>query len=182
MINTHPENYYVHNWSEFNFCPGTLEAISLLSDHFSRIVVVTNQQGIGKQLISESEMDDIHSKMLQAIAAYGGSIDEIYYCPDLKTKENNCRKPGPKMAYRAQSDFPDISFHRSIMIGDQDTDILFGKDLGMRTIRILNDHVQIKEMQADGDYDSLYSFAVALIEDSPVSFFKDQKEDSHPTS
>ena len=133
VINRRIPGGYVRHWEEFHFLEGVLPAIRRLSRHFGPTVIVTNQQGIGKGLMSEDDLKAIHEKMLRAIQAHGGRIDGIYHCPDLAGKANNCRKPAPTMALQAQKDLPGIDFSKSLMVGDTLSDMHFGRSLGMQT-------------------------------------------------
>lgn len=136
MINHRLKDDYVKNWSEFQFEPGVPEAIASFSKVFGRIFVVTNQQGIGKNIMIEDNLHDIHHKMVTEIEAAGGRIDKVYYCPHLRKEDCNCRKPRIGMALQAKENFPEIDFSRSIMVGDTPSDIEFGKRAGMRTVFI----------------------------------------------
>ena len=130
MINEKRENDYVKNWSEFSFINGALEAISRLSNIFGNIIVVTNQRGVGRGLMTESDMQSIHQRMADAINIGAGRIDKIYYCTDvLDTSE--FRKPNIGMGIRAKLDFTNIDFTRSVMIGDSLSDMNFGRKLGI---------------------------------------------------
>ena len=133
VINERRPGAYVTQWEEFRFKAGVLEAIPTLNQLFARILIVTNQQGIGKGLMSAQDLQLIHETMLKTIASHGGRIDKIYHCPSLKTDESNCRKPDPAMASQAKLEFPEIDFSNSLMVGDTVTDIGFGKKLGMQT-------------------------------------------------
>lgn len=145
---------YVTRPSEFEFLPGALDAVKYLSENFIRIVVVTNQQGIGKKLMSHDDLHSVHAHMLRNIELYGGRIDNVYYCPYLATEDPLCRKPNPGMALQAKDDFPDILFEESIMIGDSPSDIGFGNQLGMKTIRLSH----IPDPSAYETFPSLISF------------------------
>ena len=134
VINRHRPDDYVKTWAEFEFLPGTLEALAKLSNSFRYILIVTNQRGVSKGLFSEQMLKSIHERMLAEISKNGGRIDGIYYCTALANNDFN-RKPNPGMALQAKRDYPEIEFTSSIMIGDSDSDIEFGKRLGMKTIR-----------------------------------------------
>lgn len=136
VINIKLDNDYVKKWDEFIFINGALEALKKLSIYFDIIIIVTNQQGIGKGLMIENDLKIIHSKMLSKLFKAGVYINKIYYSSDLKTKIGNTRKPNIAMGLKAKIDFPDINFSNSIMIGDSDSDIEFGKRLGMTCIKI----------------------------------------------
>ena len=167
VINDRLVGEYVLNWSEFHFMPGVLEALRCFAGYFSRIIVVTNQQGIGKGLMTVADIQDIHERMLSAIRQAGGRVDAVYYCPDLKQKPDNCRKPGPAMALQAQRDFPEIVFPQSVMVGDSLSDIDFGFRLGMRTVLIEGKAEEAKALENAAErvhfrYKSLSTFALAL--------------------
>lgn len=134
VINRRLLDDYVKSWSEFEFLPGVPEAIAGFSERFGRIVVVTNQQGIAKDLMTESDLQSIHNQMILEIQKVGGRIDKVYYCPHHRQDNCACRKPRIGMAEQAKADFPEIDFATSIMIGDTPSDIEFGKRAGMRTV------------------------------------------------
>ncbi len=136
VINERIMGGYVTSPAEFEFLPDTLHAIALFSRQFNRIFVVTNQQGIGKGIMTERNLLEIHAYMMDEIYVAGGKIDKCFFAPNLKGDPEDLRKPYPAMAEMAKFEFPEIEFERSIMIGDSDTDIAFGKNLGMRTVRI----------------------------------------------
>lgn len=136
VINYKIENDYVKNWSQFKFLPDALKAIRVLSKIFGKIIIVTNQKGIGKKLMTEEDLKKIHRCMLIEILKTGGKIDKIYYCPCNIDDNCRCRKPNIGMALQSKKDFPEINFFKSIMVGDSFSDMEFGKKLGMLTILI----------------------------------------------
>lgn len=127
---------YVQRVEEFEILPGVLESLSKLAKMFPRIVIVTNQQGIGKGLMTEGDLHEIHRYFLEKVKQAGGRIDYIYYCPDLAGSGSLNRKPEPGMALQAQKDFPEIDFTRSIMVGDAFTDLEMGRAVGMINVWI----------------------------------------------
>lgn len=136
VLNEHLPEDYVKTADEFRWIEGSLEAISHFTKIFGRIVIVTNQQGIGKGIMSEYDLEKIHWKMQADVEAVGGKIDRVYHCPHLKNINSKCRKPMTGMAMQAKDDFPEIDFSKSIMIGDMSTDMEFGLRLGMYNIKI----------------------------------------------
>ncbi|MCF8307808.1 MAG: HAD family hydrolase [Bacteroidales bacterium] len=138
VINRRIKDGYVTKWEEFAFLPGVLEAMKIFSQKFGRIFIITNQQGIGKGLMNEHTLEDIHNKMIKEIEKKGGRIDAIYHCPDLEENRSPGRKPNPGMAFRAQHDFPEVNFSKSLMIGDTARDIAFGRRAGMYTALCLS--------------------------------------------
>ncbi|MBO6517272.1 MAG: HAD family hydrolase [Bacteroidia bacterium] len=136
VINKRLIDDYVKSWDEFEFLPGTINAIADFSQWFGVIVVVTNQQGIGKGLMTVDDLQSIHNQMVESIEQGQGRIDGIYFCPDLKHTNPVCRKPQPGMGYQAKEDFPEIDFSKSIMVGDSLSDMEFGRKLGMKNVFI----------------------------------------------
>lgn len=86
------------SWSEFEFLPGIKESLAALSRLGLPIVVVTNQPAIGRGLVPVAVVEDIHRRMVAEIAAYGGHIDRVIYCPHCPEDECSCRKPRPRMS------------------------------------------------------------------------------------
>ena len=97
VINKKLEGRYVRDFSEFEFMEGTIDAISKLTNKFNRIIIITNQQGIGKGIMSDADLNILHTKMEERIEQLGGKINKIYYCPHLEELDCLCRKPRPGM-------------------------------------------------------------------------------------
>lgn len=134
VINVRFPGDYVKRVDEFEFLPGAPEAIARFSKLFGRIIVVTNQQGIARGVYSHEDLGDIHSHMQTEIEKAGGKIDRVYYAHQAAAENSPMRKPGTGMGLQAQTDFPGIDFSRSIMVGDSQSDMEFGKALGMKVI------------------------------------------------
>lgn len=136
VINKRIPDSYVQFPEEFVFIKGVCETIAQCSGIFGNIFVVTNQQGIGKGLMSESNLSDVHRYMLDHIEGAGGKISAVYFAPQLASENSIMRKPNPGMGLKAKEEFPEIDFTKAIMIGDSNSDIEFGKKLGMKTVKI----------------------------------------------
>ena len=130
VVNVWLPGDYVKSWQEFRFNPGFFDFIGRYSDLFKHIFIVTNQRGVGKGLMTMEQLEDIHSRMLRAIADAGGRIDRIYLCTSVSDSDP-MRKPNTGMAQQAMKEYPDISMERSLMIGDQTSDRLFADNCGM---------------------------------------------------
>lgn len=159
VINVRLIDDYVKNLGKFEFLPGVLDAFTIFAEKFGRIIIVTNQQGVGKGLMTLQDVDKVHDFMVKEIEKQKGRVDKIYVCPQLKSDPDNFRKPSPRMAYMAQHDFPEIDFDKSVMIGDSNSDIEFGKNAGMYTILIGDEPVKCKP---DSQFESLIKFAKIL--------------------
>lgn len=164
VINRRIVDGYVHKWEEFEFLPGVLDSIKIFAGIFGRIIVVSNQQGIGKGLMTENELTDVHSRMVAEIEKTGGRIDGIYHCPFLEKDHSFLRKPSVGMALKARKDFPEIHFRKSVMAGDSLSDMLFGKRLKMYTVFLCDDKRLIRKAARtiDGVSADLQSFSKAL--------------------
>lgn len=127
---------YVRRPEDFHFLPGVPEALATLRTRFRRMVIVTNQQGIGKGLMSEADLAAVHRKMVRELEGHGVRLDGIYHCPGLAAEGPLCRKPLPGMALMALRDHPDINFMEAVMVGDTESDMRFGARLGMHTVLI----------------------------------------------
>lgn len=138
VINKKLEGRYVRSWQEFEFMPNALLAIKKLSKRCERIIVVTNQQGIGKGIMTTDDLSLLHQKMQEEIAQNGGKIDEIYFCPHLEKENCKCRKPGIGMIEKAMYDFPSIDVRNSFLIGDSPSDIEAGERAGIESIKVDN--------------------------------------------
>lgn len=129
------EGDYVKSWDEFEFLPGAVEALALLRSQGLRLVVVTNQRGIARGLMTVAALDDIHVRMRAELARHEADVDAVYFCPH-EVGECDCRKPGTGMFIAARNDFPAIDFERSVVVGDSDSDTEAAAAIGARGIRI----------------------------------------------
>ncbi len=151
VLNRRIPDDYVKTPEEFVFLQGVPEALAIFNPFFNRIVLVTNQQGIGKKQMTEETLQQIHQKMLATITASGGRIDKIYFCPALESEKSFDRKPNIGMALKAHKDFPEIHFKKSIMVGDTRNDMLFGKRAGMLTVLVTTDLEEIRKCDEIAD-------------------------------
>ena len=160
VINKKLDNDYVKHWVEFEFINGVFDALKKLDTIFGRIVVVTNQQGIGKHLYRIEDLELIHQNMIYEINYLGGRIDKVYFSPYLDALNHPTRKPNTGMALQAQKDFPEIDFSKSIIVGDSLSDMEFGKRAGMTTVFIAEE--KKKDDRIDMQFNSLIEFSLSL--------------------
>lgn len=163
VINRRFEGDYVKRVEEFELLPGVVEAIAKFSQHFGRVLVVTNQQGIGKGLYTVADLDRIHDHLHHEVEKAGGKIDAVYFAPQLEKEKSPMRKPGTGMALQAQQDFPEIDFSKSIMVGDTRSDMLFGRNAGMHTVFIAHEPFTGRDAKlTDACFPDLAALAAAL--------------------
>ena len=163
VINHEKKEDYIRNWSEFKFYSESLAALPILAQKFNRIIITTNQKGIGKGLMTDADLELIHQSMKHQIIELGGRIDAIYYCPDLDNLSIN-RKPQPGMAFQAKAAYPSIDFNQSIMVGNRMSDMEFGRNAGMHTVYLATTHPEapFPDTKIDYRYDNLFQFAQAI--------------------
>jgi histidinol-phosphate phosphatase family protein len=130
-----PRAEYVRRWEEFHWLPGTLEGLRLLHEAGYRVIVVTNQAGVGRGLMTEDSLAEVHSRMVADAEAAGGSIEAVYYCPHGWDDGCDCRKPAPGLLYQAQRDFS-LDLTRTVMFGDEDRDAEAAAAAGCQPIMV----------------------------------------------
>lgn len=163
VINHEKKDAYVLSPEEFHFYDGVEEALKQVSNKFGKIIVVTNQRGISKGLMTEKDLREIHLHMCEKIEAAGGRIDKIYYCTSIDNKHPD-RKPNPGMAFHATHDFPEIDLAKTIMVGNKISDMKFGKNAGTYTVfaATTNPDVPFPHPDIDLRFPGLPNFAKAL--------------------
>ena len=166
VINVEVPGTYVTNWEEFTFCDGVLVSMNMLHEMFGRIVVVTNQRGVGRGIMSMDDLRYINVNMRQAIEDAGGRLDHIYACTAVEDNDHN-RKPQTGMGLQAREDFPEIDFKKSIILGNSMSDMQFGKRLGMHTVFLTTKHepYELPHDMIDEQFDSLKAWTETLVGD-----------------
>jgi histidinol-phosphate phosphatase family protein len=134
VINVQRDDH-VKSWEEFRFLPTALEGLRSLAEAPVPIFIVTNQSVVGRGITARAELEDIHSRMCDAIRAHGGRIDRVYVCPHAPWDDCSCRKPKPGLLLQAQEDFG-VDLRRSVLVGDSPADVQAGRAVGARTALI----------------------------------------------
>jgi len=116
--------------------PGSLEAIARLHQAGWRVVVASNQSGVGRGLMDEDSLEAIHRRMEQAVTAAGGHFDGIYYCPHHPDEGCKCRKPLPGLLNAIATHF-DISLEHVPVIGDSERDLEAATAAGAKPVLVL---------------------------------------------
>jgi D-glycero-D-manno-heptose 1,7-bisphosphate phosphatase len=163
VINAEKKDAYVLNISEFIFLDDAPKAIQILSEIFGLMLIVSNQRGVAKGLMSLEDLHDVHAYMMEEITGHTGRIDKIYYCTDMHSESPN-RKPNPGMALQAKKDFPQIDFSKSIMAGNKLSDMQFARNAGMHAVFIAstNPEIAFPHELIDARFNSLAEFAAAI--------------------
>jgi histidinol-phosphate phosphatase family protein len=137
VVNTSPGAGYVVDWQSFHFSAGIVEALQTCKEYGYLTILVTSQQGVGKGLMTQADLDDIHARMQAFLAGHGCAFDGIYACTCLDSDPAcTCRKPSAEMIEKAVVDLK-IDLLTSWLVGDADRDIQMATNAGiMKTIRI----------------------------------------------
>lgn len=162
MINRRVVDDYVRSPDEFSFLAGVPTALARLADWAPRMVVVTNQQGIGRGLVTADVVDDIHDTMRQQIEAAGGRIDDVLVCPHVVSQDCLCRKPRPGLAAGWLERHPEVVPALSVMVGDSASDIEMGRALSARTGGCVTIRIGASDTRADLSVPSLAALASAI--------------------
>lgn len=134
IVNIRLVDDYVKSPDEFVFIDAFFELFKLVKEKDFLAILVTNQQGIGKGLMTETQLDIVHTHMtFTLLKETGYSFDGIYYCPDLASSGSKRRKPEPGMFEEAVDEF-NIDTKHSWTIGDSKSDVKAGKAIGTKTI------------------------------------------------
>ena len=130
-----PKACYIEKPEDFVWLPQAKEAIKLLKDNDYFIILITNQAGIARKMITEEALSQIHNKMQADLSEVNACIDKIYICPHNWDEGCSCRKPKPGMLFQAQKELS-LNLKESILIGDDERDIIAGKAAGCTTYRV----------------------------------------------
>src|SRR5687768_16864543 len=123
---------FLSSVADLRIFPFTAEAVRLLKENGFRVVVVTNQSGIGRNIYDEAAMRSIHDEMQRQL---GNAIDAFYFCPHLPDEGCECRKPNLGMLRTATRDLG-IEMENSWMIGDKLIDVETGLNAGIRSAMV----------------------------------------------
>lgn len=130
-----PKADYVKKWEEFEFLPGSIEAIKILKSKGYKIFIISNQPGVARGMLTEKQLENINKKMISRLKAENVSIDGIYYCPHGWDDGCDCRKPRPGMLLQASKEHL-IDLTKTILIGDDKRDVEAGTAVGCKTFMV----------------------------------------------
>lgn len=142
---------YIKDPSDIIILPGVAEGIKKLKNDFGfKVIVVSNQAGVAKGLMTLQDVDSVNLKVNELLMAEGTSVDAFYYCPyhpDFDSPEkSNCRKPSPLMIVQAADELK-IDLSKSYMFGDKSSDVECGINAGVKTVLLVSESIE-KEISA----------------------------------
>ena len=123
---------YCSDPKDVKIFPGVPEALRRLKSRGFKVIIITNQSGIGRGLITAEQYRAVEAEVLQQL---DGLIEATYFCPDVPGQHSRCRKPAPGMILQAKREHG-IDLPRSFFIGDKEIDVECGRNAGVHTIRV----------------------------------------------
>ena len=135
---------YVYKEEDFHILPGVIEALKKLKEERYKIIIITNQAGVGRGLYTESDVEDLHKHFQEILKSRELSVESFYFCPHHPEKgitekykaKCSCRKPEPGMILQAKKDYNLKDLSNYFFIGDKESDIEAGKAAGCKTILV----------------------------------------------
>ena len=146
---------YCSDPNDVKIFPGAREALLRLKSKGFKLIIITNQSGIGRGLMTVEEYRAVDAEALRQL---DGLIEATYFCPDVPGQHSSCRKPAPGMILQAKREHG-IDLSRSFFIGDKEIDVECGRNAGVRTIRV----------QTGFHNDTAHSTADWVAEDLPAA-------------
>lgn len=135
---------YIYKIEDFKFLPGVIESLKKLSSTDFKIIIVTNQSGIGRGYYSLNDFNKLNNYMIKKLKTSGIRIDKVYFCPHNPNDNCICRKPRPGLLIKAVEEFK-VSLNDSWIIGNDEKDVLLGRYTNTKTIKIglkINGYIQ----------------------------------------
>ncbi|MDI6687627.1 MAG: D-glycero-beta-D-manno-heptose 1,7-bisphosphate 7-phosphatase [Desulfobacterales bacterium] len=158
---------YIKSWEEFEFLPGSIEAIRLLNSNGFATIIITNQSAINRNMVSRQGLEHIHTLMKKEIKSGGGDIKDIFFCPHIPEDGCDCRKPEPGLILQAQKKYQ-IDLTTSTMVGDSAKDIECARRAGcgssvlVKSENFLNAEGLLSEKKISPDYTALDLYDAAI--------------------
>lgn len=162
--------HYCRCPEDLELLPRVPQAIKLLNEHCYKVVILTNQSGVGRGYFNEKTLAEIHEKMKDELAKEGAVVDAIYYCPHHPDDNCSCRKPKPQLVFRAVQEH-NLELQGAFMVGDRPIDIELGRQAGCRTILVRSSPSKYVKQKPD-------FFAPDLTAAVDIMLALDQKEDN----
>jgi len=165
------DKHYVHKIEDWEFIPGAVEGLKLLSDEGYLLIIITNQSGISRGYYTVKELDILHNYLIKHLKERDIHITKIYFCPHHPKDDCSCRKPAQGMINQAVKEL-DIDLGESFCIGDKTCDIKLGKDAGCTTIL-----VKTGKAGSDGEHHVLPDFIAEDLYDAAEKIMRGDFEE-----
>ncbi len=130
------EKDFIKSPDEIEFIPGSIEAIRILKKLGYKIVVISNQSGIGRGILTEKMVKEVNESFIRKLMENGALIDALYFCPHHPDDDCDCRKPKTGLIQKAAAEHK-LDLEKAVVIGDKLSDLELGKNLGGKSILVL---------------------------------------------
>ena len=150
VINVDLIGDYIKTWDEFRFHEGVLEGLKKLTDSGFKIILVSNQAGIGDKVYPEKQLWEVHEKMLAEMKKAGIKIHASYYCLHGKNEGCGCRKPQTGLFLQAEKNGVRFDKSKTFFIGDKVSDVEAGKNYGLQTLLVRTGYGKKDEAHCTG--------------------------------
>jgi len=145
------EKDYLYQIKDFEFIEGVFTAVKRFKQLNYYIIVITNQSGIGRGYYTENDYYTLTSWMIKQFKQQNASIDDVYFCPHSPNDHCQCRKPKPEMILKAAKKFK-LDLSQSWLIGDKESDIIAGKNAGIKKLLLVRSGHKINENETIADH------------------------------
>ncbi|MFZ9298186.1 MAG: D-glycero-beta-D-manno-heptose 1,7-bisphosphate 7-phosphatase [Hylemonella sp.] len=167
----HDRDDYIKSAAEWLPLPGALEAIARLTHAGWHVVVASNQSGLGRGLFDVATLNAMHAKMHKLLAAVGGRVEAIFYCPHAPDQACECRKPRPGL-FRQIGERYGVQLKGVPVVGDSARDLIAGSELGCEPHLVLTGKAEMLRGQPLPEnfpagtrvHDNLMAFAQHLLQ------------------
>ncbi len=138
-LNFDPHPGYLADPDKVQLMPGVVEGLKLLQNFDFKLIIVSNQSGIARNILTHEQVNLVNDKLLELLLKEGIKIEDVLYCPyhpEFSSKDEiNCRKPSPKMIFDAAEKY-NINLKKSYMVGDSVSDIECGNNAGTKSVLV----------------------------------------------
>jgi len=145
------EKHYLRDCSEIELIEGTVKGLRLLREMKFKLVIITNQSGIKRGILTERELEMVHKKLKILLLKEGIAINGIYFSPDLPEEKSITRKPQTGLLEKAENELK-LQLRGSYCIGDKKEDVEMGKKKGLRTILVMTGYGEESKRKVKPDY------------------------------
>lgn len=142
-----PKAHYIRTWDDFIWIPGAIDALKILSNEGFKFIVISNQAGIARKMISDSEVKSINKRMQNELMEESIEILEVYYCPHHWDDGCFCRKPNPGLFFKASSEHL-FRIEKTLFIGDDSRDCQAAYNSGCNSI-FVGDKNELKNLNSE---------------------------------
>lgn len=153
---------YLSDPEKVCFLPGAIKGLLAFHRAGWPLVIVSNQSGLGRGLITPSQLEAVHRRLKEELKAHDILLSGIYFCPHAPEQNCSCRKPKPELAMRAAADLG-LSLKKAIVVGDKESDLELGKRIGAAYIAQIAAKGQSLSKLANAKFSSIEELATRII-------------------